>query len=90
MRHELFNGTEFYGFSSYKSRFLKLMYLYREMFKKKISKVENEIFGKRIGNTTYKVNVIFSKNETESLEEKLMHLVNVDIESKISERRAYE
>lgn len=87
MGNELLNETDYEGFINQNIRFVKLINLYQWKLKELITK---GIFIKRIGNTTYRVNVFFKESENETMEDKLLHLVNMDIEKIIPERNIYE
>lgn len=45
------------------------------MEKKQKGQMCTSIFTKRIGNTTYRVNVHFAENTTDTVEDKLLHLM---------------
>lgn len=43
---------------------------------------EMSSFTKKIGQTTYMVNVFFSENSTATFEDKLLHLMAIDIDNR--------
>ena len=44
---------------------------------KQLTKKEQSAFTKRIGNTVFKVRVHFAENTTDTIEDKLLHLLTV-------------
>lgn len=90
MAEILQNNIEFLSRRQRGQNVVKMIFAYSMKTKEFFSEKKKDTFTKRIGNTTYQVRVFFDKESTESIADKLMHLVNTEIAGMVAEKSIYE
>lgn len=90
MEEMIRNNMEFDDRVQRSNNLTKLILVYSIKAREFFTNRKKDIFTKRIGNTTYQVRVFFDENNTESLADKVMHLLNTEIAGMTAERSIYE
>ena len=90
MSEILRENIEFTEIRQRNRQMIKVLVSYAEKMRELLKKQNMDTFVKRIGKTTYKVRVHFDNDSTESVKDKIMHLIEKELATAVAERSIYE